>query len=158
MGGANSGRKPDAGLRYRRAKAAGIKFPAAEFSAPNDLDKRALKHWSHAVEMLRSVPGMLTQADEPLLEQYARAWEEFYQANDDIRASGLTAISDKGAPYQNPAVGIRHRAQAAVIAIAKLLRFDPKGRGAGNGETETKDEPVNPLAEMMSRRGSVSRN
>jgi P27 family predicted phage terminase small subunit len=140
MGGANSGRKPDAATRYQRAKSAAVSFPAGTPEPPEGLCERSMEKWSHAVEMLRSVPGMLTKADAPLLEQYAHAWEEFYAADDAVKAVGLTVSSEKGGVYQNPSVGIRHKAQAAIVALAKLMRFDHKGRGPFGATEDPKDE------------------
>lgn len=72
--------------------------------------------------------GCLTQADEKLLSLYCEAWDEFFAARAEIEHSGIVAMSDKGAEYQHPAVGIKNRAIARIKQIGGEFGMSPAAR------------------------------
>lgn len=66
--------------------------------------------WEYIVDVLTSVPGLLTRADSASLALMADTLAMYRIAQAEMEAKGLTAVSEKGAEYQHPAVGIRNKA------------------------------------------------
>ena len=110
---------------------------------PFDMPDVAMEHWHYNIKQFESVPGMLTSADRDLLAQYCLAWQEYYDASQEIDRVGLIVHSKEGAPYQNPAVGIRHKATAMIITLGARFCLSPSDRvGKSFGDGKPKEDAL----------------
>src|SRR3990172_18716 len=95
---------------YREDRHGGVHAPAGMPVKPNWLGEIASRVWDERIDELSAVPGLLSSVDGPALAIYCHAWQEFDDARRVIESDGLISVSEKGGEYQNPAVGIQHKA------------------------------------------------
>ena len=94
---------------------------------PNILKGLGREVWQDMSASLHQI-GLLTVNDIPEFTVYCSAWDELGEAEKEIEENGLICISEKGAKYQNPAVGIRHQAWNTIIKIGKSFGLNPSSR------------------------------
>jgi P27 family predicted phage terminase small subunit len=71
---------------------------------------------------------LLTEVDCRLFALYCEAWEDFAAARALIAKEGLIAVSDKGAEYQHPAVGVKNKAIQRIKQIGAEFGIGPASR------------------------------
>lgn len=71
---------------------------------------------------------MLAPTDLVGLEVYCAAWQDYLDADEDIRTQGYTAFTDKGYEYQRPAVNRRAIAMKHLKEWGSRFGFSPLDR------------------------------
>lgn len=138
------------------AKLKGLKIqgqePAFEDGLPECpgwFSEATQQRWQFWVEHCLSIPGMIKQVDFDAWVVMATAWEEFDEASRLIAKQGIVSISEKGSPYMNPAVGVRHAAMKTIMNIARDYGFTPTSRA---GMVFEKPEEKDDLEQLMAER------
>ena len=100
--------------------------------APEWMEGEALAKWNDlAPELQRSMGAALLDSDT--LAAYCYAWATFVR----LRDAGDTVMSDKGAIYQNPEVGIRNKSLEQMRKFGSVLGLSPSDRvGLGTSVEE----------------------
>ncbi len=111
-------------------------------SAPDWIGEWGIHYWNHAVDHLRDE---LQERDLPLLETYADAWQRFHDARLIVEERGAISISEKGAEYQHPAVGIMNKAAERIRQLAAMLNMAPACRKP----LQNKQRQENPIDAML---------
>lgn len=112
------------------AKRQGEAAPAPVVSIPQPPDwlgPVGKEVWGKVAESLYRI-GCLTGVDTNLLALYCEAWDEFFAARAEIEKSGIVAMSDKGAEYQHPAVGIKNKAIQRIKQLGGEFGMSPASR------------------------------
>jgi len=105
-----------------------------------------LDHLAPDVEAeLRDVPGLLSPVDGPALALYCLAWQELLEATAKIEANGMVSVSEKGAEYQHPLVGIRHKAMELIAKIGAKFGMTPSDRAGLKPATKTTEDELSEL-------------
>jgi P27 family predicted phage terminase small subunit len=100
----------------------------AEIPKPPDwLGDIGKAKWGEVAPALFRI-GCLTVVDVNLLALYCEAWDEFFAARAEIEKSGIVAMSDKGAEYQHPAVGIKNKAIQRIKQLGGEFGMSPASR------------------------------
>lgn len=112
-----------------------------EMQAPEWLDGVAREKWDElAPELQRSMGAALLDGDA--LAAYCYAWATFVR----LRNADDCVMSDKGAVYQNPEVGIRNKSLEQMRKFGSVLGLSPSDRvGLGNRDPSERD----PAAEFV---------
>lgn len=124
--------------------------PPGRPECPEWLDDRGKAVWEKTVAHLEAVPGLLSTIDDDSLATYADAWSDYFNALDEIRQQGQTAISDKGLPYQHPAVGMKNQAWKRIQSYFKAFGFTPEARRAL--KIEAKKTDTDPFERFLASR------
>jgi P27 family predicted phage terminase small subunit len=91
--------------------------------APEWMEGDALDKWNQlAPELQRSMGAALLDSDS--LAAYCYAWATFVR----LRDAEDTVMSDKGAVYQNPEVGIRNKSLEQMRKFGAVLGLSPSDR------------------------------
>lgn len=112
------------------AKRNGEVQPTGEVETPQPpewLGETGKEVWHRVSGHLHRI-GCLTMIDTNLLALYCEAWDEFFEARAEIEKSGIVAMSDKGAEYQHPAVGIKNKAIQRIKQIGAEFGMSPTAR------------------------------
>lgn len=133
-----------------------IAAPEGRPLCPEWLNEDGRAHWERTVHLLQQVPGLLSLLDEDALTSYAEAWQEFHGAMREIEQVGATAISDKGLPYQHPAVGRKNKALERIRHYQRQFGFTPDARK--KMKIETRQDETDPFAEFLRRRQNMEGN
>jgi P27 family predicted phage terminase small subunit len=120
----------------------GVRAPDGLPVKPNWLGETAAMVWDKTIDELRDVPGLLSPMDGPALACYCLAWQELHEADATIAAEGLTCQSEKGATYQHPAVGIRHKAIELIAKIGAKFGMTPSDRAGLKPAVQTTQDAV----------------
>jgi P27 family predicted phage terminase small subunit len=114
------------GTRFKRPDS--VEPPASAISpAPEWLGLHGRAKWEEVGPHLAAV-GLFALIDGGALAQYCGAWDEFHDADQIVRESGLTYHSDKGNILANPAVAIRQKARAAIRQWGGEFGLSPAAR------------------------------
>jgi len=126
-----------------------LKVPLGSPECPKWLGRTGKKYWRETVDMLSTVPGLLSKVDGAAIASYAEAWEEFHKASKLIERNGMVVTSTSGAVYQNPAVGIKNRALDRIKHWIGKFGLSPSDR-AGLKTSDGKDD--DPLSQYLKSR------
>ena len=96
-------------------------------TCPDWLDEHGRAKWDELLPLV-SAMGVATTADGDMLAMYCEAFSDFMKASAEIASDGLTCISEKGAQYQHPAVGIKNKAIERMRHLAALFGLSPSSR------------------------------
>jgi P27 family predicted phage terminase small subunit len=103
-------------LRVLEGTAAGVTqgrlgdlMPSVIPPPPEWLSETELKVWRSVVNQLASVPGLLANVDQNAMGRYCADVVEYVQCRSELEQTGVCAVSEKGATYQHPVVGIRNQ-------------------------------------------------
>lgn len=82
--------------------------------------------WNYAIA--NAPEGLLRRLDREVLIAFIVAKDLHQQAAIDIREHGLTMLSSKGIPMQNPSIGILNKQAAVMLKAAEQMGFSPVAR------------------------------
>jgi P27 family predicted phage terminase small subunit len=123
----------------------GVRAPDGLPIKPDWLGESAAIVWDKTIDELRDIPGLISPIDGPALACYCLAWQELYEADAVIVEEGLTCQSEKGATYQHPAVGIRHKAIELIAKIGAKFGMTPSDRAGLKPTVRTTDDELSEL-------------
>jgi P27 family predicted phage terminase small subunit len=72
--------------------------------------------------------GCLHEVDESAFSRYCQAWEVWHACREEIAEVGLTAVSEKGAVYQHPLVGVMNKADERLRKYEAAFGMTPSAR------------------------------
>jgi P27 family predicted phage terminase small subunit len=101
-------------------------------------DQRA--RWQDVVASLPE--GLLSRADEQVLERMAVAWAAFRQACMTITQAGLITRGANGEPVRNPLLIVRASAATEMNACGMLLGLSPLARVRLSSPERVDDDPL----------------
>lgn len=114
------------GTRYKRA--ASIEPPRTAIPSPPEwLGLHGRAKWEDVGPHLAAV-GLFAAIDGGALAQYCGAWDEFHEADQQVKDNGLIYHSDKGNILANPAVSIRQKARQAIRQWGGEFGLSPAAR------------------------------
>lgn len=113
------------GTRYKRPDAIEAP-PSALPPAPDWLGSVGALKWHEVGPHLAAV-GLFAAIDGGALAQYCAAWDEFHQADEEVRSIGLL-VPTKAGVAANPAVKIRQAARAAIRQWGSEFGLSPAAR------------------------------
>lgn len=138
------------GNRSRRAIPREIEPPGRP-RCPERLNEAEKARWH---DVVRSLPdGLLTLADEAVLERMAVAWAQFREACDGIRTSGLLVRGTLGNVVRNPLLIVRKQATEEMDACGGALGMSPLARTRITALPEAASE--DPLALLLGPHGKA---
>lgn len=112
---------------------------------PSHLTADERKLWA---DVVASLPvGLLTLADEAVLERMAVAWARFRAANKTIASTGLMVQSPNG-PVRNPLIVILNAAAKEMHAAGSELGLSPVARARLAAPNAGDDDPMSLLLGM----------
>ena len=92
--------------------------------------------------VLRSLPdGLLTMADDGILERYVSAWGDFRELRDKIRRTGWLVQSPNG-PIRNPLCVLLNAARKEMHASGSELGLSPAARARLTNVEMAEDDPM----------------
>jgi P27 family predicted phage terminase small subunit len=94
---------------------------------PSDLDDMAKTKWKELVKLLRAM-GLLTKADQDLMELYCIAYSRRQSAQAMLRKFGEILRSKQGGLYRSPYLDVANHASKEMQKLAKSLGLDPLSR------------------------------
>jgi P27 family predicted phage terminase small subunit len=107
---------------------------------PRWLPKVARAEWNRIVRLLEP-SGILSPVDMAVVCAYVSAWSDFRDASMKLATAGTTTPGSTGQLVEHPEVKRMERAEARMIAAAKLLGCTPATRlTAKIGQAESLDE------------------
>lgn len=83
--------------------------------------------WEQLVAELLPI-GVITALDQTALALLCAALLDYLKARKTVEEEGITVISEKGAVYQHPAVGIANRAWERVMRACREFGLTPASR------------------------------
>jgi P27 family predicted phage terminase small subunit len=101
--------------------------------------------WDERIDECLETPGLLSPMDGPALALYCDAWQQFHDAKAIIDKQGMVAISEKGAEYQHPAVGIKNKAGETIARLGAKFGFTPSDRSGLKPTVQTPDDELSML-------------
>lgn len=114
------------GTRFKRPDS--VEPPRAATPEPPEwLGLHGRAKWIEVGPHLAAV-GLFSEIDNGAFAQYCGAWDEFHDADQQVRESGLTYQSDKGNILVNPAVSIRQKARQAIRQWGNEFGLSPAAR------------------------------
>lgn len=113
---------------YRADRDALPAMPHGEPAAPQWLSVESREVWEIVLGELRTVDGLLARVDAFALARYCDDWVQYWAASRIIAASGMVSVSDNGAEYQHPAVGIRNKAADRMSRFEARFGMTPSDR------------------------------
>jgi len=142
MGARGTPKTPTKILKLRgswRAKMRGSEPepPLGRPDCPEYLGDDGRREWARVTGILESL-GMLTELDQSMLGLYCKAYEEFLEADRQVRRTGLLVRQDDKI-NSNPLVRIRSDAWMRALRAAREFGLTPSARASiGETRTETK--------------------
>jgi P27 family predicted phage terminase small subunit len=101
---------------------------------PAWLSPLAVEVWNRNAPILWAV-GCLTLADLDSFAFLCEAHQEFHDALSDIAERGLVVVSHNGSLYQNPSVGVKHKAVALIRQFGNDFGMSPAARAGLKSDT-----------------------
>lgn len=93
-------------------------------------------------DVVASLPvGLLTRADDAVLEAFAREWATYREADAKIQQTGLLVHSPMG-PIRNPLLPVRNIACKNLVALAGNLGLSPVARARLSAPLHADDDPM----------------
>lgn len=123
----------------------GVRVPDGAPLKPDWLGEIASRMWDERIEQLMAVDGLLSPMDGPALALYCDAWQQFHDASQIIAQQGMVAVSEKGAEYQHPAVGIANKARDAIAKLGAKFGMTPSDRAGLKPTGRTVDDELSEL-------------
>lgn len=115
------------------ARGIGVPRPPVYLTA----DQRAL--WA---DIVASLPvGLLSRADEQVLERMVVAWSRYRECQIKITASGLLIQSPQG-PIRHPLLVTQARADREMHAAGEVLGLSPAARARLSASESPEDDPM----------------
>ena len=115
---------------------------------PKNLGRHGARCWKQTVEFLETMKT-LSKADKVELEIFARAYQEYREATDDVHANGIVVrgTTPNGCDFErrNPAVLIRKAAAELMLKMAGDFGLNPAGRARLVMNGEQKPDPLDAL-------------
>ena|SRR5690348_13815376 len=115
------------GTRFRRPDSVEPQVVSSLPEAPEWLGLHGRQKWDEVGPHLVAV-GLFAAIDGGALAQYCGAWDEFHDADTQVRENGLTYETIKGGIIANPAVKIRQNARAAIRQWGAEFGLSPAAR------------------------------
>lgn len=101
------------------------------------------------VEALDSLPeGVLTRADEGMLERYACAYARWRKCGEMITQTGLLVQTPNG-PARNPLLAVQNSAAKEMHAAGAELGLSPVSRARLAGGSIAAPEPTDPMEQLL---------
>ena len=118
--------------RHGKKKAATARPTKTKLEPPKclKLSRTEKAVWREVVDLLGTVPDLVADIDKIALGSLCEAVAEFVQAREEIKKAGATCISDKGAPYQHPAVGRKNKALERIRYWVARFGMSPSDRAS----------------------------
>ena len=113
--------------------------------APRWLSEAAAAEWKRIAPRLHAA-GLLTEVDGMALGLLCETFVQYQDARRIVERDGMLAISEKGASYQHPALGIANGARRELLTWAREFGMTPSARS--RIRVDTKDVEVS-LADML---------
>lgn len=115
---------------------------------PRDLKDFGKTCWKALCEELEAM-GLLTTADRFVMEMYCWEWQLWKDARKEIAKKGLVCETERGARYQEPAVGIASSAVKRMQSLGAELGLSPAARTRLRLEADEKE--LDPYAGLKDR-------
>ncbi len=97
---------------------------------PAWLDEVASIVWEETVSELMETPGLLTDADGPMLALYCDAWRQYHEYDEQIRKDGNTIVSLTAGQKPHPLLTQRAAARDAAIKLGGYFALNPSARAS----------------------------
>lgn len=117
----------------------------SEAASTMELSGYSLEYWRYLKPILEKT-GVLTEADSTELTMLCQTWGKYREAFEQLQGEPFVVTSDKGAPYQNPLVGVCNAYRDAVQKMLIQFGMTPVARSSVDVKREDKN---NPLAEFI---------
>lgn len=142
------------GKRARNAREAQPAVPAKLPTAPRWMSEEAKGLWKRIARQLFEC-GLLTAVDQTALAALCEAYGTFMEARGVVAEEGMIAYSEKGAPYQHPAVGVMNSARKELLTWMREFGMTPSARSRIRVDQEEVDgmEDLFSEFEMAATRG-----
>lgn len=125
--------------------------PEGRPRCPEHLTDEQKARWE---DVVRSLPiGLLTRADEQVLERMAVAWAAFREACTLVRQSGLLVKGQFGNVVRNPLLIVRKQQAEEMEACGQALGLSPAARTRITALPEAPDD--DPLAVLLGPHGKA---
>lgn len=115
----NPGKRP---LNKREPKPANAKP-----TQPRWMRHAAKRQWQRIAQDLHDA-GLLTRIDQTALAMLCETYATYVEAMQIVEEQGMVAISEKGSPYQHPAVGIMNQARKELRGWLQEFGMTPSAR------------------------------
>jgi P27 family predicted phage terminase small subunit len=89
--------------------------------------------------------GLLTGADQSVLERMAVAWARFRECQREIAVVGLVAKGDRGQSVRNPLLIVQKQAAEEMQACGEVLGLSPVARTRITADSTADDDPLSLL-------------
>ncbi len=132
---------PHARRRNKRLTT-GKTIAVAHPALPKALTKEAKYEWKRIVPELETM-GLLATIDRAVLIRYCRAWQDWCDLDEDLKATGmLVAGRIERTLVRNPLWLMRRDAEATLIDLGKQLGLTPQARLRAGVKHEQPDKEV----------------
>ena len=112
---------------------------------PDHLNAEERRLWGAVVGSLPD--GLLSRADDAILERFAVAWATFREAHRLVRASSLL-VQTTGGPARNPLLVVRNAAAKEMHLSGGELGLSPVARARLTAASTEDDDPMSLLLGM----------
>jgi P27 family predicted phage terminase small subunit len=100
------------------------------------------------VPELDRYPGLASAVDVAVMTRYCLAWSRMVEAEEEVTATGVTVVNDKGVPIMNPAFRVASQAGQEIRMIAAEFGFTPAARQRIQPPQAPKD--ADPMVSLVS--------
>lgn len=101
--------------------------PQGDLTAPPEwFSESQVEAWNYCIA--NAPEGLLRRLDREVLITFVQAKDLHQRAAIDIQENGITMLSSKGMPMQNPAIGILNKQAAVLLKAAEQMGFSPVAR------------------------------
>jgi P27 family predicted phage terminase small subunit len=114
---------------YRKDRDKELPVQVAIPDPPDWLGSEERKYWRRIAEGL-AAQGTIGLVDDIALSMFCSVIVEFREADDDVKAKGMTGETDTGYEYQRPCVGIRAKAWSRLLAMCRQFGMTPSARAS----------------------------
>lgn len=116
---------------YREDRDGGtVKMRPGIPAKPRWLDDVASMIWEETVDELIATPGLLCEADGPMLALYCDAWRQYHEFDEQIRNEGNTIPSLTAGQKPHPLLTQRTAARNDAVKIGALFALNPSARAS----------------------------
>ena len=109
-------------------------------TCPAHLVGQARTEWYRMVKLLIEL-RLLTEIDRAALAGYCQAWARWVEAENQIRAEGMTITTEKGNIIQSPYVGIANQAMKQMRSFLIEFGMTPSSRSRVKLPTADEGDP-----------------
>jgi P27 family predicted phage terminase small subunit len=111
---------------------------------PDSLSAEARAEWERVVPEIEAM-GLLATVDRAALIRYCRAWQDWWEIDEKLRASGVLIRGRRDGLVRNPLWLLRSDAEAILSDLGKQLGLTPAARLRAGVEHE-QEEPEDSVA------------